>query len=209
MSDNWDWSDLYEGHQKITLLLPDHEAQELLDQASLEGRLVAPNVVKGMPSIVFGEEENAPPLEPVPANDDKKESKKGDAPDPKISILPVVQRQPLEPLSKPVEETSEVRPKSRIFAEQPPVKSAPTKAELEQRKTNKELSEIAAEALKSGKVKITKCPPMTYSDPEAVTPKSGWGSGGKGNDPHTRKSKRLRKARAASLSARDGEKADG
>ena len=209
MSDNWDWSDLYEGHLKITLLLPDHEAQELLDQASLEGRLVAPDVVKGMPSIVFGEEENAPPSDPVPANDDKKEGEKNDAQDPKITILPVVQRQPLEPVSKPVGETLSGVSKSRIFGEQPPAKSAPTKAELEESKTNKELSEIAAAALKSGKVKITKCPPMTYSDPEAITPKHGWGSGGKGNDPHTRKSKRLRNARAASLSARDDDNADG
>ena len=52
---SWSWKDVYPGARMVTLVLDAFEAAELLDQAREEGRLIAPDTVRGMPAIAFAD----------------------------------------------------------------------------------------------------------------------------------------------------------
>lgn len=69
----WSWADVWPGTRVITLVLDEFEAEQLIDQAREEGRLVGRDVIRGMPAIAFGDpspaggqmrafDDGAPPL---------------------------------------------------------------------------------------------------------------------------------------------------
>lgn len=62
----WTWADVYPRHRVVTLVLPEDEAAELLDQARIDGRMIAPDTVLGMPAIAFENIPNTPAPAIVP-----------------------------------------------------------------------------------------------------------------------------------------------
>ena len=58
---NWSWKDVYPGARIITLVLDADEAAEFMEQAVEEGRVIAPNTVRGMPMVAFGDDPGKAP----------------------------------------------------------------------------------------------------------------------------------------------------
>ncbi|MEL6919528.1 MAG: hypothetical protein AAFO77_00695 [Pseudomonadota bacterium] len=232
---DWSWSDIFDGHRAVTIVLPDFEAEELIDQAALEGRLIGPTVIKGLPAIIVEEfdgdqsliEEcastqdadnttDAPQNPVMPANENNPaidhqanrptasvSEEPANKPDPKVAILDVVRREPMavEPASNALQPASDTRSRSPIFGETPPANHAPSPDQIRQAAQNRDLARIAAEALATGDVKVTKCPPCTFSQPQTEP----WRGGADGRK---RKAGYLRAMRKRSLAKRDGEAVD-
>lgn len=61
----WSWADVWPGARVITLVLDEFEAEQLIDQAREEGRLVGRDVIRGMPAIAFSDPVPAGPKTPA------------------------------------------------------------------------------------------------------------------------------------------------
>lgn len=139
---SFNWTDVYPGHRVLTLVLPAREARKLLEEAALDGRLIAPDTVRGLP-----DGGGQMPFEPV--------SKASGEP----VERPIVQRcdragRDPGPVSAPVVPVARPRPR-------PVGPMQGGESPLTIKTIDPALRAMIDEAVAAGKV--TRCPPRTYA----------------------------------------------
>lgn len=191
MTKGFNWQNVYPKAKIITLVLNADDSERFIKAASFEGRKIAADTFRGMPSIAFGAASVAlvkaeRPAEQVETSPEIKtvEQNAPARPSAEVVILPVVRREKIPPKTE-IASTGLSLSKERTFrGERPPAAEIVEKEPS--RKWNKARGKLVfkgeitiadklmvAEAIAKG-FPVTKCPPHKYSV-EIGQPDAGMG----------------------------------